>query len=51
MTHRSAPYDTRPPDAIQLASAALHRCSAFITSDRRLPDVGIRVIQLEDLDE
>lgn len=44
-------YGTRPPDAIQLASAALHRCSAFITNDRRLPDAGIRVIQLEDLDE
>ena len=46
-----AVYGTRPPDAIQLASAALHRCSAFITNDRRLPDAGIQVIQLEDLDE
>ena len=46
-----AAYGTRPPDAIQLASATLHRCAAFVTNDRRLPDAGIRVIQLEDLDE
>lgn len=46
-----AVYGTRPPDAIQLASATLHGCAAFVTNDRRLPDAGIRVIQLEDLDE
>jgi predicted nucleic acid-binding protein len=46
-----AVYGTRPPDAIQLASATLHRCAAFVTNDRRLPDAGVRVIQLEDLDE
>lgn len=46
-----AVYGTRPPDAIQLASATLHRCSSFVTNDRRLPDAGIRVIQLRDLDE
>lgn len=46
-----AVHGTRPADAIQLASATLHSCAAFVTNDRRLPDAGIRVIQLEDLEE
>jgi predicted nucleic acid-binding protein len=45
-----AVHGTRSPDAIQLATAALHGCSAFLTNDRRLPDTGIRVIQLDELD-
>lgn len=46
-----ATHGTRPPDALQLASAALYGCTAFVTNDRRVPDAGIRVIQLADLDE
>lgn len=41
-------HGTRTPDAIQLATAALHRCSAFVTNDRRLPAVGPRVITLDN---
>jgi predicted nucleic acid-binding protein len=37
----------RTPDALQLAAALLRGCSAFITNDRRLPEVaGLKVVQL-----
>jgi len=45
-----AAHGTRPPDAIQIATAALHRCAAFLTNDRGMPDAGVPVIQLKDLD-
>jgi predicted nucleic acid-binding protein len=45
-----AVHGTRTPDAIQLATAALYGCVAFLTNDRRLPEPGLRVIQLEEID-
>ena len=37
----------RTPDALQLAAALLRGCSAFVTNDRRLPEVaGLKVVQL-----
>ncbi|MEP0775450.1 MAG: type II toxin-antitoxin system VapC family toxin [Acidobacteriota bacterium] len=37
----------RTPDAIQLATALRHRCTAFVTNDRALPSLpGLRVLQL-----
>jgi predicted nucleic acid-binding protein len=44
-----AAHATNPPDAIQLATAALHGCTAFLTNDRRLPEAGVRVVQLADV--
>lgn len=39
----------RTPDALQLAAALLRGCSAFVTNDRRLPEVaGLKVVQLSD---
>jgi predicted nucleic acid-binding protein len=39
----------RTPDALQLAAALLRGCSAFVTNDRKLPEVaGLRVVQLGD---
>jgi len=39
----------RTPDALQLAAALGSACSAFLTNDRRLPEVGgLRVLQLAD---
>ena len=39
----------RTPDAIQIATALQHRCSAFITNDRAVPDLpGLRTLQLSD---
>lgn len=38
------------PDALQLAAALTHRCTAFVTNDRRVPSVpGLRIVQLSDL--
>jgi predicted nucleic acid-binding protein len=35
------------PDALQLAAALASRCTAFVTSDRRLPSVpGLKIMQL-----
>lgn len=46
-----AAYRVRTPDAIQLAAALTHRCSAFVTNDRALPAIpGLRVLQLPDLE-
>lgn len=37
------------PDALQLASALTSGCTAFVTNDRRLPEIGgMRVLQLSD---
>lgn len=41
-----ASHAVRTPDAIQLAVGLRYGCVAFITNDRRLPDVGIRVLPL-----
>jgi predicted nucleic acid-binding protein len=39
----------RTPDALQVATAVLARCTTFLTNDRRLPALpGLRVLQLED---
>lgn len=39
----------RTPDALQLAAALTHGCSAFVTNDRALPVIpGLRVVQLSD---
>lgn len=38
----------RVPDALQLAAGVASRCTAFLTNDRRLPELGgMRVLQLE----
>jgi predicted nucleic acid-binding protein len=43
-----ARFQVRTPDALQLASALATGCSAFVTNDRRLPDLpGLRVIALD----
>lgn len=35
------------PDALQLAASVANRCSAFVTNDRRMPELpALRVIQL-----
>ena len=37
----------RTPDAIQLATALLARCSSFVTNDARLPPIaGLNVVQV-----
>jgi len=39
----------RTPDALQVAAALRTRSTAYLTNDRRLPDVpGLRVLQLRD---
>jgi predicted nucleic acid-binding protein len=38
----------KTPDALQLAAALGAGCTAFLTSDRRLPSIsGLRILQLE----
>lgn len=45
-----ARYGIRAPDALQLAAALGAGCSAFVTNDRRLPDLpGLKVVQLAEL--
>jgi len=40
----------KTPDALQLAAGLARRCTAFVTGDRRLPDVpGLRVVRLAEL--
>jgi len=42
----------RTPDAIQLATALAHGCSALVTNDRAFPSIrDLRVIQLRDFVE
>lgn len=44
-----ASFSIKTPDAIQIATAQLHNCSAFVTNDRRLPDIaGLQILQLSD---
>jgi predicted nucleic acid-binding protein len=38
--HLRARSGIRTPDALQIAAALAHRCSAFITNDQRLPRVS-----------
>ena len=44
-----ARYRVRTPDALQLAAALAHGCTAFVTNDRALPNLpGLRILQLRD---
>ena len=39
----------RTPDALQLVAALGSGCTAFVTNDRRLPDIpGLRIVQLRE---
>ena len=39
----------KTPDALQIAAATAMQCTAFVTNDRRLPEIpGLRILQLED---
>lgn len=45
-----AVHGVRTPDALQLAAALMSGCGAFLTNDRRLPQVpGLRVVQLGEV--
>ena len=47
-----ARYNLRTPDALQVATALVRRCEAFLTNDTRLKRVAeIRVLTLDDLRE
>jgi Predicted nucleic acid-binding protein, contains PIN domain len=47
-----ARYNLRTPDALQVATALVRRCEAFLTNDARLKRVTeIRVLTLDDLRE
>jgi predicted nucleic acid-binding protein len=47
-----ARYNLRTPDALQVATALVRRCEAFLTNDARLKRVAeIRVMTLDDLRE
>ena len=47
-----ARYNLRTPDALQVATALVRRCEAFLTNDARLKRVAeIRVLTLDDLRE
>jgi predicted nucleic acid-binding protein len=49
-TQLRAVTHVRTPDALQLAAALSHRAAAFLTNDRRLPDLpGLPILQLADL--
>lgn len=42
-----ARHGIRTPDALQLGAALAAGCTAFLTNDRRLPDLpGLRIVQL-----
>jgi predicted nucleic acid-binding protein len=44
-----ARYNLRTPDALQVATALVRRCEAFLTNDARLKRVTeIRVLTLDD---
>ncbi|HET7321991.1 MAG TPA: PIN domain-containing protein, partial [Longimicrobiaceae bacterium] len=43
-----ARYGVRRPDALQLAAAVSTGCTAFLTNDRRLPNIaGMKVVTLD----
>jgi len=45
-----ARYRVKGADAVQLAAALDTQCSAFVTNDRRIPDIsGLRIVQLKEL--
>ena len=44
-----AAYGIKTPDALQLATALMAKCSTFLTNDRALPPIaGIHIVQIED---
>ena len=44
-----ASYRVRTPDALQIAACLSYGCSAFLTNDRRLPNIpGLQTLQLQD---
>ncbi len=43
--HIRATSNTKPPDAIQLATAAVPGCDLFLTNDQRLTELKVRGIQ------
>ena len=46
--HIRARFGVRTPDALQLAAAVTAHCTAFLTNDRRLPQIpGLRIVQLD----
>ena len=39
----------KTPDALQIAAAILAKCTAFVTNDRRLPNIaGLKILQVSD---
>jgi predicted nucleic acid-binding protein len=43
-----ARYRLRTPDALQLTAALTTECTAFMTNDRRLPEIaGLRILDLD----
>jgi uncharacterized protein len=45
-----AKFRLKTPDSIQIAAALASRCTSFITSDRKIPDIpGLRIVQLSEL--
>lgn len=45
-----ASYNLCTPDALQIAAALSSGCTAFVTNDRRLPDIaGLRIVQLREI--
>lgn len=46
--HLRARYRLRTPDALQIAAALAGGCTAFVTNDRRLPEIpGLRILDLD----
>jgi predicted nucleic acid-binding protein len=47
--HLRAVTAIRTPDSIQLAAALGAGCTAFVTNDRKLPEIpGLEILQLDD---
>lgn len=47
--HLRAATGVRVPDALQLAAGLAESCTAFLTNDRRLPEIGgMKILQLGD---
>ncbi len=45
-----ARYRLRAPDALHIATALVEKCTAFVTNDRRLPQIpGLAIVQLSEL--
>jgi predicted nucleic acid-binding protein len=45
-----AKYGLRTPDSIQLAAAITSGCAAFVTNDRRIPDVdNLKIVLLDSV--